>query len=249
MKLQQVLSYTRRAIDDYHMIEEGDKIAIGISGGKDSLTLLYALHGLRRFYPKHFDIHAVTVDLGFQNLNLDKIKELCGSLGVEYTIVKTDIANIIFNERKESNPCSLCAKMRKGALNDAIKAAGCNKVAYAHHKDDVVETMLMSLIFEGRFHTFSPVTYLDRMDLTVIRPLMYMNEADVIGFINKYEVPVVKSPCPADGYTKREYVKQLLRSLNQENPGVKERMFNAIQTGNLKGWPDINGSTKADELS
>ena len=249
MKLQQVLSYTRRAIDDYHMIEEGDRIAIGISGGKDSLTLLYALHGLRRFYPKHFEIHAVTVDLGFENLNLEKIKELCEALNVEYTIVKTDIANIIFHERKESNPCSLCAKMRKGALNNAIKAAGCNKVAYAHHKDDVVETMLMSLIFEGRFHTFSPVTYLDRMDLTVIRPLMYMNEADVIGFINKYEVPVVKSPCPADGYTKREYVKQLLRNLNLENPGVKERMFTAIQTGNLKGWPDIYGSTKNHKLS
>lgn len=243
MKLQQVLSYTRRAIDDYQMIEEGDKIAIGISGGKDSLTLLYALHGLRRFYPKHFDIHAVTVDLGFKNINLEEIQELCKSLSIEYTIVKTDIANIIFEERKESNPCSLCAKMRKGALNEAIKAAGCNKVAYAHHKDDVVETMLMSLIFEGRFHTFSPVTYLDRMNLTVIRPLIYMNEADVIGFVNKHHVPVVKSPCPADGHTKREYVKQLLRSLNSENPGVKERMFTAIQTGNLKGWPDIYGNT------
>lgn len=242
MKLQQVMSYVRRAIDDYHMIEEGDKIAVGISGGKDSLTLLYALQGLQRFYPKHFEIHAVTVDLGFDNLNLDKIKELCESLNVEYTIVKTEIAKIIFDDRKESNPCSLCAKMRKGALNDAIKAAGCNKVAYAHHKDDVVETMLMSLIFEGRFHTFSPVTYLDRMDLTVIRPLMYMNEADVIGFVNKYEVPVVKSPCPADGNTKREYIKQLLRKLNQENPGVKERMFTAIQNGNMKGWTEYFGS-------
>ena len=242
MKLQQVMSYVRRAIDDYHMIEEGDKIAVGISGGKDSLTLLYALHGLQRFYPKYFEIHAVTVDLGFHNLNLDKIKELCEALNVEYTIVSTEIAKIIFDDRKESNPCSLCAKMRKGALNDAIKAAGCNKVAYAHHKDDVVETMLMSLIFEGRFHTFSPVTYLDRMDLTVIRPLMYMNEADVIGFINKYEVPVVKSPCPADGNTKREYIKQLLRKLNQENPGVKERMFTAIQNGNMKGWTEYFGS-------
>lgn len=231
MKLQQVLSYIRRAVDDYHMIEENDRIAIGISGGKDSLTLLYGLHGLKRFYPMKFDIHAVTVDLGFENLNLEKIKELCNELNVPYTIVKTDIANIIFEERKESNPCSLCAKMRKGALNEAIKAAGCNKVAYAHHKDDVVETMLMSLIFEGRFHTFSPVTYLDRMDLTVIRPLMYMNEADVIGFVNKYQVPVVKSPCPADGYTKREYIKNLLKGLNQENPGVKERMFTAIQNG------------------
>lgn len=242
MKLQQVMSYVRRAIDDYHMIEEGDKIAVGISGGKDSLTLLYALHGLKRFYPKKFEIHAVTVDLGFQNLNLDKIKEICEELQVEYTIVSTEIAKIIFEDRKESNPCSLCAKMRKGALNDAIKASGCNKVAYAHHKDDVVETMLMSLIFEGRFHTFSPVTYLDRMDLTVIRPLMYMNEADVIGFINKYDVPVVKSPCPADGNTKREYIKQLLRKLNLENPGVKERMFTAIQTGNLKGWTEYFGN-------
>ena len=213
MKMQQVYSVVRKAIDDYHMIDEGDKIAIGISGGKDSLTLLYALHGLRRFYPKHFEIHAVTVDLGFKNLNLDKIKELCKSLDVEYTIIKTDIAQIIFEDRKEENPCSLCAKMRKGALNQAIKEIGCNKVAYAHHKDDVVETMLMSLIFEGRFHTFSPVTYLDRMDLTVIRPLMYMNEGDVIGFVNKNQVPVVKSPCPADGYTKREYVKNLLKSL------------------------------------
>lgn len=236
MKLQQVLSLIRKAIDEYNMIEEGDRIAIGISGGKDSLTLLYALHGLRRFYPKKFDIHAVTVDLGFGNLDLDEIKELCNKLEVPYTIVKTDIAKIIFEDRKESNPCSLCAKMRKGALNDAIKAAGCNKVAYAHHKDDVVETMLMSLIFEGRFHTFSPNTYLDRMDLTVIRPMIYMQEADVIGFVNKYEVPVVKSPCPADGYTKREYVKDLLRNLNLENPGVKERMFTAIKSGNLKGW-------------
>ena len=236
MKLQQVMSYIRRAVDDYHMIEEGDKIAIGISGGKDSLTLLYGLHGLMRFYPKHFSIHAATVDLGFDNLNLDKIKLLCEELEVPYSIVKTDIGKIIFQDRKESNPCSLCAKMRKGALNDAMKAAGCNKIAYAHHKDDMVETMLMSLIYEGRLHTFSPVTYLDRMDLKVIRPLMYMSEADVIGFVHKYDIPVVKSPCPVDGYTKREYVKNLLRELNLENPGVKERMFTAIQNGNLEGW-------------
>lgn len=242
MNLQKVMSYVRRAIDDYHMIEDGDKIAVGISGGKDSLVMLYALHGLKRFYPKKFEIHAVTVDLGFNNLNLDKIVELCKSLDVEYTIVKTDIAKIIFEDRKESNPCSLCAKMRKGALNDAIKACGCKKVAYAHHKDDVVETMLMSLIFEGRFHTFSPITYLDRMDIHVIRPLMYMNESDVIGFVNKYDVPVVKSPCPADGNTKREYIKQLLRQLNLENPGVKERMFTAIQNGNLQGWCEVIGN-------
>lgn len=244
MKLQQVLSYVRKAIDDYQMIEEGDRIAVGISGGKDSLTLLYALHGLRRFYPRHFDIHAVTVDLGFENLKLDAIKALCADLETEYTVVKTDIAQIVFEERQEENPCSLCAKMRKGALNQAIQAAGCNKVAYAHHKDDVVETMLMSLIFEGRFHTFSPVTYLDRTNLTVIRPLLYMNEADVVGFVNKYQVPVVKSPCPADGHTKREYVKNLLRNLNLENPGVKERMFTAIQNSNMKGWESDNGRSQ-----
>lgn len=236
MKLQQLLSYTRRAIDDFGMIEEGDKIAIGISGGKDSLTLLYALKGLMRFYPKKFTIHAVTVNLGFQNLDLSKIKALCEELEVPYSIVDTDIANIIFEQRKESNPCALCAKMRKGALNEEMKRIECNKIAYAHHKDDVVETMLMSLIFEGRFHTFSPVTYLDRMDLTVIRPLLYMHEADVIGFVRKNNLPVAKSPCPVDGYTKREYAKQLLGTLNQDNPGVKDRMFTAILNGGIKGW-------------
>lgn len=236
MKLQQVYSLTRKAVDDYHMIAAGDHIAVGISGGKDSLTLLYALHGLKRFYPLPFSLCAVTVDLGFDNLKLDKIQELCASLDVEYHIVKTDIAKIIFDDRKESNPCSLCAKMRKGALNDAMKAADCNKVAYAHHKDDVVETMMMSLIYEGRFHTFRPVTYLDRSDITVIRPLIYMQEADVIGFVNKHDVPVVKSPCPADGHTKRETIKNLIREINLEAPGVKERMFTAILNGGLEGW-------------
>ena len=238
MKLQQVLSITRKAIDDYHMIEAGDNIAIGISGGKDSLTLLYALSGLRRFYPKQFTLQAITVDLGFENLNLNEITKLCQEMDVPYHIIRTDIGKIIFEDRKESNPCSLCAKMRKGALNTAIKEAGCNKIAYAHHKDDVVETMLLSMIYEGRFHSFHPVTYLDRMDLTVIRPLIYMQEADVIGFINKYQVPVVKSPCPADGHTKREYVKELLRQINKETPGVKDRMFTAVQN-HLTDWKPI----------
>lgn len=236
MQLQQVLSLVRKALDDYEMINDGDKIAVGVSGGKDSLTLLSALAHLRRFYPKKFELYAITVDLGFGNLNLDKIIDFCKELDVPYTIAKTDIAKIVFEDRKESNPCSLCAKMRKGALNDAMKALGVNKIAYAHHKDDVVDTMMMSLIFEGRFHTFSPVTYLDRTDLYVIRPLIYMNEADVIGFVNKNNIPVVKSPCPADKTTKREYVKQLLAQLNRENPGVKNRMFTAIQSSDIKGW-------------
>lgn len=235
MKLQRLYSLTRKAIDDYDMIQSGDKIAIGISGGKDSLSLLYSLSGLRRFYPKKFELYAVTVDLGFNNLNLDKIKDLCRDLDVPYTIVKTDIGKIVFEDRKEQNPCSLCAKMRKGALNEAMKNLGCNKIAYAHHRDDVVETMMLSLIYEGRIHTFSPVTYLDRMDLTVIRPLLYVHEVDVIGFVQKNQLPVVKSPCPADGHTKREYVHQLLLQLNHETPGVKDRMFRAIQD-DLKEW-------------
>lgn len=238
MKLQQLLSYTRKAVDEFGLIEAGDKIAIGISGGKDSLTMLYALHGLKRFYPQPFELEAITVDLGFPDFDLSEIKALCESLEIPYTIVKTDIADIIFNERKESNPCSLCAKMRKGALNEAIKASGCNKVAYAHHKDDVIETMLMSLLFEGRWHTFSPKTYLDRMDLTVIRPILYVDEKDVIGFRNSYDLPVKKSPCPVDGYTKREYAKELVARLNKEHSGARERMFAAILSGDIKGWPE-----------
>ena len=237
MKLQQLLSYTRRAIDDYNMIEEGDKIAVGISGGKDSLTLLYALHGLRRLYPQKFDIHAVTVDLGYEGFDLSPIITLCDNLQVPYTIVKTDIGKIIFDDRKETSPCSLCAKMRKGALNEKVKELGCNKVAYAHHTDDIVETMILSMIFEGRFYSFSPKTYLDRMELTVIRPLMYVKEADVIGFKNKYELPVVKNPCKIDGLTKRQYAKDLIAQLNRDHPGAKDRMFRAILNGNIKGWP------------
>lgn len=242
MKLQKLYSYVRRAVDDYNMIDEGDRIAIGISGGKDSLALLYALEGLRHFYPKKFDIVAVTVDLGFDNMNLDGIKALCEKLNVEYHIVKTDIAQIIFEERKEKNPCSLCAKMRKGALNEAMKNLGISKIAYAHHRDDVVETMLLSLMYEGRFHCFAPVTYLDRMDVTVIRPLIYVHEADVIGFVKRYDVPVVKSPCPADGNTKREYAHNLLKEMIRDNPGVKNRMFTAITESNIKGWEKKEGA-------
>lgn len=239
MKLQQLMSLARQAIDDYHMIENGDRIAVGISGGKDSLTLLYALHGLMRFYPQRFTLCAVTVDLGFDNLHLEQIKQLCDELDIPYHIVRTEIAQIVFETRKESNPCSLCAKMRKGALNEAMLAAGCNKIAYAHHKDDVIETMMMSLLYEGRLHTFQPVTHLDRTGITVIRPLIYLNEADIIGFVRKNQVPVVKSPCPMDGHTRREYIKQLIRNLNLENPGVKERMFTAVQNSQLDGWQKI----------
>lgn len=241
MKLQRLLSCTRRAVDDYNMIEEGDHIAIGISGGKDSLTLLYALHSLQRFYPNHFDLTAITVDLGFPGFDLTPVKELCESLHIPYTVVPTQIGEILFEARKETNPCSLCAKMRKGAFNNKAQELGCNKVAYAHHMDDVVETMLLSLIFEGRFYSFSPNTYLDRMNLRVIRPLIYVEEKDVVGFKNRYQLPVCKNPCPVDGTTKREYAKNLVKQLNTEHPGAKERMFNAIINGNIPGWPEQSG--------
>ena len=238
MKLQQLLSHTRKAVDEYQMIQEGDHIAVGISGGKDSLTLLYALHGLKRFYPNHFELSAITVDLGYEQCDFTPIKELCREMEIPYHIVKTDIAQILFEERKEKNPCSLCAKIRKGALNQAVKEIGCNKIAYAHHKDDIIETMILSLFFEGRFYSFSPKTYRDRMDLTVIRPIMFVDEADVIGFKNKYNLPVVKSACPVDGYTKRQYAKDLLADLNRQYPGIKQRMFTAILNGNIPGWPE-----------
>lgn len=236
MKIQRLYSLARKAIDEFHMIQEGDRIAVGISGGKDSLTLLCALNGLRRFYPAHFTIEAITVSLGFENFDLEPVRAFCGEMGIHYTVVETEIGKIIFDDRKEENPCSLCAKMRKGAFNEKALELGCNKIAYAHHKDDVIETMLMSLVLEGRFHTFSPVTCLDRTGLTLIRPLIYVDEADVRGFMNKYQLPLVKNPCPADGHTQREYASELLARLNAEHPGARERMFTAILNGNFSGW-------------
>ena len=236
MTLQKVMSQVRRALDDYHMITDNDRIAVGISGGKDSLTLLLALHGLMRFYPKPFTLHAVTVDLGFDNLDLDKIQELCNKIEIPYTIVKTQIAEIVFEGHREENPCSLCAKLRKGAFNNAIKKEGCNKIAYAHHRDDMIATMFLSLLYEGRFQALEPVTYLEKSGLTLIRPLLYMRESDVVGFTNKAALPVVKSPCPADGKTRRKYVEELLRRIDRETPGAKNRIFPAIENGWLDNW-------------
>ena len=206
------------------MIEDMDRIAVGISGGKDSISLLYALAHLKKFYPKRFDIIAMTVDLGFDHINFQAIREFCEGLGIEYHVIKTQIGAIVFDVRKEKNPCSLCSNMRKGALNDEALKAGCNKVAYAHHKDDLVESMFMSLIFEGRFHSFLPVTKLDRPGLVVIRPFLYLYEGQIKGFAKEYQLPVLKSPCPVDGSTKRAYVKKLVGQINRDYPGAKNRM-------------------------
>ena len=237
--MKRLLSYTRRAIDDYSMIEDGDKIAVGVSAGKDSLTLLCAMAYLRRFYPKKFELIAITIDMGFEGgMDFTPIKELCEKLDVPYHIIPTEISKIIFDVRKESNPCSLCAKMRRGALHNAAKELGCTSVALGHHFDDVVETFMLNLFFEGRLGCFSPVTYLSRVGIKLIRPMLYMPEKDVKEFTNKNELPVISSPCPADKTTERENMKQLLHNLERENKGLRYRIFGAITRGELDGFRD-----------
>lgn len=238
MKLQKLLSLVRQAVEKYHMIEEGDRIAVGVSGGKDSLTLLYALKELSCFYPKHFTVCAVSVDLGFSNTDFSGIRAFCQQLGVELSVLHTQIGRIVMEERKETNPCSLCAKMRKGALVQEVLRLNCNKIAYAHHKDDFVETMLLSLIFQGQFYAFPPVTRFEDTHLTVLRPMMLVEEAQVKGFCRRYGIPVMKSPCPVDGTTKRAYAKELLAQIQKEHPGAKERLFHAIVEGRISDWPE-----------
>lgn len=236
MKLQKLLSYTRRAVTDYNMIQDNDRIAVGISGGKDSLTLLLALSKLSEFYPAKFSLEAITVDLGFTDFNTDRLKEFCDRLNVNYTVEKTQIGEIVFDHRHEKSPCSLCSRMRKGAFNDCAIRLGCNKIAYAHHKDDVVDSYLMSLLYEGRIHTFSPVTHLEKSGLTLIRPLIYALEGEIRAFSDNNDLPVCKNPCPADGATKRQESKEIIDTLKERVPDVKDRIISAIEGANLDGW-------------
>ena len=236
MQLQHLLSYVRRAVQDYHMIEEGDRIAIGISGGKDSLALALALSHLKRFYPKSFEIMGITVSLGFDNFDLSEVQAFFDTIGVPFYRCETQISQIVFEERRESNPCSLCSKMRKGALYQEAKRMGCNKVALGHNKDDINETLIMSLFYEGHIHTMAPVTYMDQVDLHIIRPLIYTPEMDIRGFVKKEHLPVVKSPCPVDGKTKRETTKELITSLQKDIPKIHEHLFGAIQRSTIEGW-------------
>jgi len=234
--MKRILSYVRRAIEDYNMIEEGDRITIGVSGGKDSLTLLCALKELQRFYPKKFELEAITLDMGFKDADFSKVQKMCEKIGVNYTVKPTNIAEIVFDIRKEKNPCSLCAKLRRGALHNAALELGCRKVALAHHFDDVLETFFLSLFFEGRINCFSPVTYLDKKDIYLIRPMIYTPEKDIKGLVKRMNFPVVFNPCPANGHTKRQYMKDLIRQLNKENKGLKKRIFGAIQQSEIDGW-------------
>ena len=248
MDLQKLLSLTRRCIDTYSLIEEGDHIAVGVSAGKDSLSLLVALKALQRFYPKRFELSAITVDLGLGNLNLDPVRKMAEDLGVPYHVVPTSIGEVLFEIRKESNPCALCAKLRKGALDDKALEIGANKIAYAHHKNDLIETAFLSLIFEGRFYSFSPSTYLDRTKLTVIRPFIFIDEADIISFAKKQNLPVCKNPCPMDGNTRRQYVKELIAEICKENPGADKRLFRAVIDGKIDGWPPANPNPRYNKI-
>lgn len=236
MKPQKLYTYTRKALDDYHMIQENDKIAIGISGGKDSLTLLYAMAKLKAFYPIPYDLVAITVDLGFNNFDTTLLSDYANSLDVDYYVEKTEIAKIVFDLKQEPNPCSLCSRLRKGAFNEAAIRLGCNKIAYAHHKDDVINSFLMSILYEGRIHTFSPVTHLERSNIDLIRPLIYAYEGEIISFAEEQELPVKKNPCPADGVTKRQEAKELIQQLRKTVPATKERIFSAILGSGIDGW-------------
>ena len=233
--MQKLLGLMRRCIDDYDMIQEGDRIAVGVSGGKDSLVLLQLLAGLRKFFNKSFVLEAITIDMGL-GMDYSPISELCKQLDVPYTIVKTEIAPIIFDHRKEKNPCSMCAKMRRGALNQAILDRGFNKLALGHHYDDAVETFVMNLLFEGRIGCFQPVTNLDRTGIIQIRPMLYIHEKTVDNFARRLELPVIENRCPVDKSTKREEVKQLVFNMSQTYPDLKERIFGAMQRLPLPEW-------------
>ena len=226
--MKQILGAMRKAINDFDMIQDGDKIVVGISGGKDSMALLYALKLFQRFSPVQYDLYAVTLSMGFDNFDVTPISDFCNKIEVPYKVVETEIAKIVFDIRKETNPCSLCAKMRRGALHDVVKELGFNKIALGHHADDAIETMFLSMLYEGRITTFKPVTHLDRKDIYNIRPLVYVKEKQVISAVQKHNIPVVKSPCPMDKNTKREEVKQMLNEIYKTIPEGRDRLLKAI---------------------
>lgn len=230
MNTQKLLSYLRQCIKKYNMIQSGDRIAVGLSGGKDSMTLLYGLKKLQAFYPEAFTLVAIYVNLGINSSTegIDIMKDYCKNLDVPFHVVNTDIYKITFEERKEKNPCSLCAKMRKGALNEAALSLNCNKIAYAHHKDDFIETSMMSLIFEGHYYCFPPVTHLDKTGLTVIRVLLYVDEKEMKGFAHKNQIPVFSNPCPADGYTKRQKMKEFIEQSTEAFPNIRKNLNSAL---------------------
>ena len=234
--LNEFTGTVRKCVDDYDMIQAGDGIAVGVSGGKDSLVLLCALAHLRWYYPKPFRLEAVTLELGFPDMDFSPVAELCRRLEVPYTCKKTDIREIVFDIRREENPCSLCAKLRRGALNDTLKERGLNKLALGHHFDDAVQTFFLNLLYGGRIGCFSPKTYLSRKGITVIRPLIFCEEGRINGAVRRLELPVVKSACPADGVTARKDTADLIRGLEKQFPDLRQKVMGAMQRAGIDGW-------------
>lgn len=233
--LQTIMGQARRAIDDFNMIDEGDKIAIGLSGGKDSLTLLHALYYLRKYYPKKFDIMAITIHPGSDTFKTDKLEELCKNLGIEYVVYHSNIAQVVFDIRKEKNPCSLCANLRRGIINSVAIREGCNKIALGHNMDDVLETFLLNLLYTGSLSTFAPKSFMDRTKITLIRPLIFLSEKDTRHFVKKYNKSVMPKVCPMDEHTKRETMKEQIFLWQKDIPMVRANLFGAISR-NLDGW-------------
>ncbi len=237
--MKEILGCIRRADQDFGMIKAGDKVAVGVSGGKDSLLLLYAMALYRKFCPEPFELEALTLTMGMEPFDVSGIRELCDRLEVPYIVRETEIGKVIFEERKEKNPCSLCSKMRRGALNELCVERGVNKLALGHHRDDAEETLLLSLFYEGRLHTFQPVTYLSRTGITQIRPMLYISEKQIIHEARVLNLPVVKSPCPADGYTKRQDMKELLDYICRKIPNARDQMLSALRNKEQYGlWDD-----------
>lgn len=234
--MQHILGQVRRCVEDYHMIEAGGKVAVGVSGGKDSLLTLTALARLRDFYPISFQLEAITLETGTPGMSFDAVAELCRELEVPYTRIHVPVYQIVFEERKEKNPCSLCAKLRRGSLNTALTERGIHKIALGHHYDDAIETLLMNLLFEGRIGCFQPVTYLDRTGITQIRPLLYCREDDIRRTVERLRLPVVHNPCPANGSTRRQEVKDLIHQLEGRYPDIKQKLFGSLQRYPLYGW-------------
>ena len=237
--MQRILSGLRKAIENYNMIEEGDKIAIGLSGGKDSITLVMALKALQRFYPKKFDIIAVSVNPGFDFFDSAFLQETCKNIGVEYVEAQSYIKDIVFDIRKEKNPCSLCANVRRGILNSTAIEHGCNKIALGHNEDDVLETFFLNLLYAGNISTFAPVSYMDRSKITLIRPMIYLSEREIRKFIKRQNITVMPKSCPMDGVSKREYMKELIAKLVLDIPTVRANIMGAIKRANINGWKEF----------
>lgn len=238
--MQKILGYMRKAIEDYNMIEEGDKIAVGLSGGKDSISMLMGFKNLQRFYPKKFDIIAITIEPGFDGFDISILQKLCNDLNIPFIVEQGHIKEIVFDIRKEKNPCSLCANLRRGMLNSIAIREGCNKIALGHNEDDVLETFLLNLFYAGNIHTFAPVTYMDKSKITLIRPLIYAPEKYIRKFIRKSEITLIPKACPMDGTSKRENMKQLIRDMQIDIPRVRANLYGAIQRSNIKGWAKPN---------